>query len=258
MVGITVVLTAMVGCSKETTPNEVGEGYKLRTLSFEGEAWNALIDEVQYNGALLYTEGDIYEWHDGDNTELYHTFTAPYWNGGHAISNFVVADYATLPEGYQGWYELQLSTPNGGHNDSQNFAIHNGYSDDINQKAAPTIAFKDNIERVIDHMWVMNTSYMLNTLCYGDGFSGPATETTTLSIVAIGYNSEGAEIGSTTFTLCNKGKVITEWTKWDLSVLGKVAKLAFNLDASSDLIGEWGLSCPAYFAYDDVAVRFEE
>jgi hypothetical protein len=52
--------------------------------------------------------------------------------------------------------------------------------------------------------------------------------------------------------------LITEWTKWDLTSLGKVAKVAFNLEASSDLIGEWGLASPAYFAYDDVTVRFEK
>jgi hypothetical protein len=105
-------------------------------------------------------------------------------------------------------------------------------------------------------MWVMNTSYMLNTLTYGDGYAGPATEATTLKIVAMGYNAMGEEVSRATFALCNCGELITEWTKWDLTSLGKVAKVAFNLEASSDLIGEWGLASPAYFAYDDVAVRF--
>lgn len=47
-----------------------------------------------------------------------------------------------------------------------------------------------------------------------------------------------------------------EWTKWDLSVLGKVAKVDFNITGSSD--NGYGFSQPAYFAYDDVAVRFEK
>ena len=44
--------------------------------------------------------------------------------------------------------------------------------------------------------------------------------------------------------------------KFDLSGLGKVVKITFNLVGSADLIGDYGLNCPAYFAYDDVAVRF--
>ncbi|UVR74302.1 DUF4465 domain-containing protein [Bacteroides xylanisolvens] len=47
---------------------------------------------------------------------------------------------------------------------------------------------------------------------------------------------------------------ILEWTKWDLSALGKVVKIDFNVTGSND--NGYGFSQPAYFAYDDVAVRF--
>lgn len=255
-VGVAAALTALVGCSKEPTPST--PDYELRTLTFEGEKWCALIDSKQYDGALLYGQGNTYSWYDEANTELMHSFTTPYWDGGHAISNYVVEDYTALPEGYFGWYELQLSTPNGGNGGSANFAVHNGYCDEFNGKIAPALEFKDGVERVVESMWVMNTSYMLNTLTYGDGYAGPATEATTLKIVAMGYNAMGEEVSRATFALCNRGELVTEWTKWDLTSLGKVAKVAFNLEASSDLIGEWGLACPAYFAYDDITVRFEK
>ena len=48
---------------------------------------------------------------------------------------------------------------------------------------------------------------------------------------------------------------IQEWTKWDLSSLGKVSKIEFNVAGDSD--NGYGFSQPAYFCYDDVAVRFE-
>jgi hypothetical protein len=51
-------------------------------------------------------------------------------------------------------------------------------------------------------------------------------------------------------------KFVTEWTKWDLSSLGKVVKVAFNLVGSDDMVGDYGLAVPGYFAYDDVTVRF--
>lgn len=256
-----------------------GETYTLRTLSFEDadakfagytlyggaaiNTWSDLVDDMQYGGSLTYTDyaTDVYYWYDEGNTELFHSFETPYWGGGHVVSNYVIEDYSTLPEGHYGWYELQMANPLGGHNGSANFAVHNGYSDFFNSQiydsSLQTLEFADGVERVIDHMWVTNTCYVLNSLMYGDGFNSPASETTYIKIVAYGYNANDEETGSVEFALCENGVPVTEWTKWDLSSLGKVTKIAFNFSASEDQIGSYGMNCPAYFAYDDVAVRWE-
>ena len=256
-----------------------GETYTLRTLSFEDSdakftgytlyggaeinTWSDLIDDMQYGGSLTYTDymEDTYYWYDEGNTELFHSFTTPLSGGGHVVSNYITEDYETLPEGHYGWYELQMANPIGGHNGSANFAVHNGYSDFFNSQiydaSLQTLEFADGVERVIDHMYVMNTCYVLNSLTYGDGFNSAATESTYVKIVAYGYNAAEEETGSVEFALCENGVLVTEWTKWDLSPLGKVAKVAFNFSASEDQIGSYGMNCPAYFAYDDVAVRWE-
>lgn len=253
--------------------------YELRTLSFEDSdakfagytlyggaeinTWSDLIDDMQYGGSLTYTDyaTDVYYWYDEGNTELFHSFETPLWGGGHVVSNYIIEDYSTLPEGHYGWYELQMSNPIGGHNGSANFAVHNGYSDFYNSQiydaSLQTLEFADGVERVIDHMYVMNTCYVLNSLSYGDGFNSPASESTYIKVVAYGYNAAEEETGSVEFALCENGVLVTEWTKWDLSSLGKVAKVAFNFSASEDQIGSYGMNCPAYFAYDDVAVRWE-
>ena len=265
--------------SGEDSGNE-DESYTLRTLSFEDSdakfagytlyggaeinTWSDLVDDMQYGGSLTYTDfvEDTYYWYDEGNTELFHSFTTPYWGGGHVVSNYVIEDYSTLPEGHYGWYELQMANPIGGHNGSANFAVHNGYSDFFNSQiydaSLQTLEFADGVERVIDHMWVTNTCYVLNSLTYGDGFNSPASEETYIKIVAYGYNANDEETGSVEFALCENGVPVTEWTKWDMSSLGKVAKVAFNFSASEDQIGSYGMNCPAYFAYDDVAVRFEK
>ena len=265
--------------SGEDSGNE-DESYTLRTLSFEDSdakfagytlyggaeinTWSDLVDDMQYGGSLTYTDfvEDTYYWYDEGNTELFHSFTTPYWGGGHVVSNYVIEDYETLPEGHYGWYELQMANPIGGHNGSANFAVHNGYSDFFNSQiydaSLQTLEFADGVERVIDHMWVTNTCYVLNSLTYGDGFNSPASEETYIKIVAYGYNANDEETGSVEFALCENGVPVTEWTKWDMSSLGKVAKVAFNFSASEDQIGSYGMNCPAYFAYDDVAVRFEK
>ena len=236
-------------------------GYANKTIN----KWSDLVDDAQYGGTLTYNNYGTatYHWYDENNTELEHSFTTPYWGGGHAISNFVIEDYTTLPSGYSGWYQVQFATPIGGHNNSSNFCIHNGYADFYNiQQYDGKLAwfsFKNGKEQVVDHMFVTNTCYVLNSLMYGDGFNSPATNDTWVKIVAYGYNANEEEVGTSEFYLCNTGRrFVTDWQKWDLSSLGKVNKIVFNFAASDDQIGSYGLNCPAYFAYDDVAVQFTE
>lgn len=252
--------------------------YELRTLTFEDadakfaaysldyastniSKWSDLVDDAQYDGSLTYYNGGgDYYWYDEKNTELFHSFTTPYWTGGHVISNYKMENYETLPDGYDGWHELQMATPIGGHNGSANFAVHNGYSDFYNSQiydsSLQTLEFADGEEHVIDHMWVTNTNYFLNSLTYGDDFNSPATASTYVKVIAYGYDANENETGSVDLYLCKDGECLTEWAKWDLTPLGKVVKVAFNFEASDDQIGQYGMNCPAYFAYDDVLVRF--
>lgn len=255
------------------------EATELRVLTFEDKdaqfesyelyggaaisKWSDLVDDSQYGGSLTYTNysSDTYWWYDEGNTELFHSFTTPYWGGGHVISNYTYESIESLPEGVWGWYEIQMSTPIGGHNGSSNFAVHNGYSDFFNSQiydaSLQGFEFADGVERVVDHMYVTNTNYLLNSLTFGDGFNSAATEDTWVKIVAYGFNAQGEEVGSVEFTLVDgKDGIVTTWEKFDLSSLGKVAKIVFNFSASEDQSGQYGLNCPAYFAYDDVAVQF--
>ena len=231
------------------------------TLDYAGvtiEKWSDLIDSQQYNGPLTYDfNGGTYYWYDEGNTELFHSFVTPYWGGGHAISNYVLENYETLPEGHYGWYELQFSNPIGGHNGSSNFAVHNGYKDFYNSQIYDAelqgFEFADGVARVVDHMYVTNINYVLNSLTYGDGFNTPATESTYVKVIAYGFNGDEST-GQAEIYLCKDGQLITTWEKFDLSSLGKVTKVVFNFEASEDQSGQYGLNCPAYFAYDDVAV----
>ena len=52
--------------------------------------------------------------------------------------------------------------------------------------------------------------------------------------------------------------VVTDWQKWDLSGLGTVAKVRFNFAYSDEMGGRYGFTIPGYFAYDDIAVRFDK
>lgn len=263
-------------CSNDDEPEKPeGPGYELHTLTFEDadcrfapyeisgvkiSTWSDLIDDVQYGGTLLY--GDYtttgYQWADEGNTMLGSGIVddGPFWNGGIVISDYRLA----AEEGLQ--YTDQLGVPTGssdkaGHNGSRNFAVQNGYVDgDSYKDKLPALSFMDGTERVIDHLYITNTSYTASVLRYGNAYAAAATAGSWFKVIAIGYDAAGTETGRLEFKLCDGTNILSDWTRWDLADLGEVAKVEFNINGSADLRGEWGLNTPAYFAMDDIAVRF--
>lgn len=281
---------------KATENNEEQLPYELRILSFEDgteqfEAytitgfdsasqsyydhpvakWSDLIDTPEYGGPLTYGDmgysgemrGCDYHWYDEGNTGLASEFpvnygSKVYWGGGHVVSNYASTDYKTY-----GSYMHQMTVygpeGKGGHNGTPNFGIHYGYIDGSGYnmtEVLPYIYFMDGEARVIDHMWVNNSCYAISCFADGNGLTANIGENDYVKIVATGYTADG---GTTTseFYLCNGPEhFVTEWAKWDLSELGAVVKVDFNILGSSD--NGYGFSQPSYFAYDDVAVRFDK
>ena len=233
------------------------DAYKLYDNSVNISKWSDLIDDKQYGGKLLYGDYSTtdYTWYDQNNTELTHSFFNVYWAGGHAISNYVNASYKDKV------YDSQLEIPIAAHSGS-NFVVHYGYLDGYNSTlgygaAIQKIQFADYKERVVESMYVTNTNYFLNSVTYGDGFNAAANASTWINLVIFGYNSEGEEVGKISVPLVATGKqILMEWKRVDLTSLGKVFALGFNFEASADQCGSYGLNTPAYFAYDDVVVRF--
>lgn len=284
------VITAFAEETQTAVPS-TGEtqnaGYELRVLTFEdadykggtnfaGKSdWSSLIDSPQYGGSMLYGDGSgfdtlekAYKWTDSGNTELssrlcngYGSYC--YWSGGHAVSNYASSDYVTNGDFnhqltvYKAGAEGDVRT-GGGHNGSNNFAVHYGYKDgsQFNKTAElPALSFSDGMARVIDHMYVNNICYALNCYLNGNGLTAKIGDDDWVKLIATGYDGE-AKTGEASIYLCNGPKnIVTDWTKFDLSGLGAVTKVEFNVTGSSD--NGYGFSQPAYFAYDDVAVRFD-
>ena len=272
--------------------------YELRVLTFEDgtEGFEPYECEFFYamNYAVEYKEIEkwsdyiprdgqygnghgAYEWYDEGNTEL--AFVKPeiesWWGiSGHAgISDYVgtdedIADFAD--DNMMFMIDLQAYNVQGGANGSKNFCSQYGYLDPEEyatqyspEGVLPGIQFMDGEPRVIDHMYVTNTTYAYGIITRGEcdfGGSYEYNDESTFKIVAYGYDSfEDTEPTTTEFYLLNTGKrIVTDWTKWDLSVLGEVVRVEFNLVACYEGYGSYGLVIPAYFAYDDVAVRFEK
>ncbi|MDE5709081.1 MAG: DUF4465 domain-containing protein [Alistipes sp.] len=248
----------------------IPEPEELRVLTFEDadykgtdngnkgfSDWSSLIDDPQYGGSLLYpsTEEWLYNWNDENNTFLASELTNNYgdyqfWGGGHAVSNYTDTDLAN------GDFNHQLAVyAAGGHNGSKNFCIQNGHVEEGDTYSKlPSIYFTDDTARIIDHMWVMNTTYVVNAIVNGDGQSPAFGDEDYLKAIAIGIGADGQETGRCEIMLAEGTDYLKEWTKWDLSSLGEVVKIEFNIEGTKK--NDYGLTTPAYFAYDDVAVRF--
>ena len=266
------------------------EGY------WEINTWSDLIDTKQQDGDKLYAlawyNGDqaLYRWWDQNHTDLSHAFYDNGWatfaGGGHAISDYTEPEYHgdylrpylekyyDNPSEYWGWQYLQLMTPIGAHS-GKNFAVHYGYKDFMSMvEVLPSLEFAETGPHIIDHMYVTCTNYMLNQTIEGvsredtdsgDQFGGnwdglDKYDDAWLKIVAIGYASKDdtEPCSSSEFYLVNGKDVVLDWRKWDLTELGMVEKVEFDFAYSEQMGGIYGFTIPAYFAYDDVAVRFEK
>ena len=254
-----------------------------RVLTFEDEDykgsgnmlghmdWSSMIDTPQNGGPILYgPSADVdasgyFLWDEG-NTELFMTIcpgqwdsSIKFWNGGYAVSNYVDMNLKHGDPDHQlSVYYKDATTGFGGHNGSKNFGIHFGsymFADyEPTSQYIPEFYFADEVARVIDHMYVNSTTYLALCAMVGNGFAQPITPDGFVSIEATGLDAEGKIVGKLTFNLMEHGKLVTEWTKWDLSSLGAVVRVKLNMKSSDS--GAYGMNTPAYFAFDDVAVRF--
>lgn len=271
---MTVGLLPAAVSAAETAENE---DYEIRVATFEGSDWDALIDSPQYGGPLLYgSEGmgrdTPYEWYDAE-TGLYYAMKAAnsygpaycYWSYGEAISNYASGEIETY-----GGFDSQLTVykegvtgvarTGGGHNGSNNFVVHYGYADTsgfgLGEAYLPELSFPEG-PRVIDHMYVKLTTYLLNCITNGNGLTASMGDDDILYLRAIGYDADGKKTGEVKMNVCEgQNLIVKDWTKWDLSGLGKVSSVALEINGSSD--NGYGFSQPAYFAFDDVAVRVEK
>lgn len=211
---------------------------KTATLTFEGANWNALIDNPQYNGPLLYGENaKAYAWID-PTTGLSGGLTLAWGGqygfseGGTAISNYIDADLVN-----HGNYNYQLAVPTS--NGSSNFAVV--YCD-------ATIKFPAGVSRVIRSMQIGPTTYELGVVTNGDGYAASLAESGNFTLTITADNGNTLDVD-----MARNGKIMNTWTKVDLSGLGKVNSLSFTMDGSDK--SDYGVKHPKYFAFDNVVVE---
>ena len=221
--------TVFTSCSEDDD-----DKVELKVLTFEGDAFSALIDSPEYGGKLIYS-GDEYKWIDA-GTNLSSSCRKDDWGkygwgwgNGIAISNYVNPNATT--------YKNQLSVPVS--NGSKNF----GVVWDNDSK----LAFANGSAHVIKSMKVSPTVVSLADMESAKG------ENFYFKVIVTGTLADNST--KTLDIYLGKGTDIkTEWFNVDMTSLGAVTSLTFTFDGSEK--GTYDLSTAKYFAIDDVVVIY--
>lgn len=226
----------------------------VRTLTFDGDEWDDLIDNSQYGGRLLYgADAADYKWSDEESTGLkWDGFdggglgAATYASGGYAISNYV-ADPKSDPT-------IQLSIPFG--DGSNNFCMTFNRADEYMGKTVSPIYFADGKARAITSIDVTNSSYAAGSLLYGDWAASPAKEGTEFIVNILGHKADGST-KVVQYHLCKDTDILLDkWVTVDCTPLGKVTSIEIYVSGSADISGDYGLNTPGYVAIDNIVVEY--
>ena len=101
-----------------------------------------------------------------------------------------------------------------------------------------------------------NTTYAYWAMVQGDGPARAFLEDDYLKLSISGLDSAGQKTNTIEFLLGSGRTIIEDWTWVNLSALGVVSRIEFNIEGSD--VGNWGLNTPAYFAMDNLTYAIPE
>lgn len=167
--------------------------------------------------------------------------------GGWAYSN----QTDQLTSGVGNSFSAYVPPAGGGVQGSSNFAVANNFA-----RGDSTIAFDDPVQ--IQGMYVTNTTYVYQAVVAGDdnaGFvKGPFQDGDRLHLQIFGLDAEDQPTGTAELDLAyyhdGNASVLTDWTWVDLTGLGSVQRLEFELTSTDT--GPFGMNTPAFFAVDNL------
>jgi hypothetical protein len=207
-----------------------------------------------------------------------------YWNGSDGSGGFASGsayfnnNYNSTYDSWDGWaysnttdtttpgYTNQYSAISGGGFNSDNYGISYVPLDFMGGTYEPiptSLTFTDTTNGfTVSGAYFINTTYVCLSMKDGyysakkfGGSSGNDPDWFLLTIT--GKNALGAETGTVEFYLADyrfednsKDYIVESWEYVDLSSLGTVKNLEFNLSSSD--VGDFGMNTPTYFAMDDL------
>ena len=145
----------------------------------------------------------------------------------------------------------------GGYDGSANYGV--AYAASFNGPCYVTALSDEDV--VVPGFYITNSSYAYNSLTGGDPYAKKFGLGDWFKLTITGYDSNDEVTGTKEYYLADlrdadKAYVINDWRYVDLSGLGKVHKMNFELSSTDK--GDWGMNTPAYFCFDNFGAEGEE
>lgn len=218
----------------------------FENLTLEPESyWNGIDDSGSFiSGGYKFENGhEVYEYDAG--------FTYEYCYG------FFYTNMTSTTYGGDASAEQYKSSVGHGVENSANYATYN--VNDFTPKGIEVLAEGG---AVVPGFYVTNNAYAYTSMTNGDSYAKKFEEGDWFKLTVTGYNEAGEETGTKDFYLADlrdmtKAYIVHDWYYVDLSGLGVVKRLGFNM-SSSDNDPTYGIKTPAYFCMDNFGAEGTE
>ena len=192
------------------------------------------------------------------NTESYWNGsdgTGGFYSGGFAFSNNYNADWSSW-DGFA--YSNITDTAAEGFDAQYNVITGSGADGSVIYAVAYVSSFAANpptitldTEQVLSGAFFTNNNYAFYSMRDGDDFAKKFTDEDNdwFMVTITGFDDDGVETGIKEFMLADGTSIVNTWKWVDLSGLGAVKQLIFELSSSDN--GDWGMNTPAYFCMDN-------
>lgn len=181
-------------------------------------------------------------------TGCMHDYNYWYWFG---YANQTDTKYETLDDQWK-------NVVGGGYDGSSNYGV--AYAAAFNGPCYVNVLnHDDGVE--VPGFYITNSSYAHSSMSNGDGFAKKFGKGDWFKLTITGYDANDEVTGTKEYYLADlrdadKAYIINDWRYVDLSGLGKVKKLGFELSSTDN--GSSGMNTPAYFCFDNFGAEGTE
>ena len=187
-------------------------------------------------------------------------------SGGYEFASGCMSDWS-----YWYWfgYANRTETKYESLDDQWNNVVGGGYEGSANYGVAFAAAFNgpcyvtvlSDDPVVVPGFYITNSSYAYNSLTGGDSFAKKFELGDWFKLTITGYDADDEVTATKDYYLADfrdaaTAYIINDWRYVDLSCLGAVSKIGFEL--SSTDTSDFGMNTPAYFCFDNFGAEGEE
>jgi hypothetical protein len=210
------------------------------------DVYNTTVTEVPLSPAVTATHSaSVSEW-DGVEYKS--------WNGFCPSISTDNADHSADEEGWTPYQWGAITTTRSSMYPGYLLGFWNVYESKTDYVANPSCALNFTTPGTPVSIYVTNSAYGYYIMKNGSAFSHAFENTDWCKLYIKGVRG-GAITGTITVYLAREGQILDEWLQVDLSGLGVVDQIYFQMESTDE--GEWGMNNPAYFCLENLTMSYD-